>query len=78
MFSSLKQHQDVELELQLVENACVFFVRDHGPGLSTEELAMVTQRFWRRGPGHVSGLGLSIVSAITEHFGGHFHLAQLP
>jgi len=70
--------QDVELEIRLAENTCVFFVRDHGPGLSTEELTMVTQRFWRRGPGHGSGLGLSIVSAITEHFGGHFEIAQLP
>lgn len=71
-------NQNVELELRLIENTCVFFVRDRGPGLSTDELALVTQRFWRRGPGQGSGLGLSIVSAITEHFGGHFTLAQLP
>lgn len=70
--------QGVTLELQSTGAASVFRVRDHGPGLSSEELALVTQRFWRRGSGQGSGLGLSIVAAITERFGGVFELLQRP
>ncbi|AMO96850.1 his Kinase A domain protein [Collimonas fungivorans] len=70
--------QGVSLELQSSKDACVFRVRDHGPGLSAEELEMVTERFWRRGSGQGSGLGLSIVVAITERFGGAFELLQRP
>lgn len=70
--------QGVTLELQSTGVASVFCVRDHGPGLSIPELEMVTQRFWRRGSGQGSGLGLSIVVAITERFGGSFELLQHP
>ena len=49
----------------------VLEVRDHGPGLPPEEAGKVFQRFYRvdssrrRGTGGGSGLGLSIVSAVT-------------
>jgi len=70
--------QDVGLALRCSESACVFLVRDHGPGLSAAELELVTQRFWRRGSGQGSGLGLSIVVAIAERFGGSFALKPAP
>lgn len=66
----------VELTLQSTENASVFSVRDRGPGLAAHELEAATQRFWRRSPGEGSGLGLSIVVAITERFGGDLTLAR--
>jgi two-component system, OmpR family, sensor histidine kinase QseC len=66
--------QDIVLEMQLAGNTCVFRVLDQGGGLSAEELAMVKQRFWRRGSGQGSGLGLSIVAAIAERFGGTIEL----
>jgi len=68
----------VRLELQATHDTVCFHVRDRGPGLSTAELALVTQRFWRRGSGRGSGLGLSIVVAITERFGGALELAPRP
>ncbi len=70
--------QGVTLELQSTGTTSVFRVRDDGPGLNIKELEMVTQRFWRRGSGQGSGLGLSIVAAITERFGGAFELLQRP
>ena len=54
----------------------VFHVVDRGPGLSPDELAVATQRFWRRETGHGSGLGLSIVAAVAARFGGLFELLQ--
>lgn len=68
----------VTLELRSSADTSCFSVSDRGPGLSAEELALVTQRFWRRGSGRGSGLGLSIVRAITERFGGSLELAQRP
>jgi signal transduction histidine kinase len=68
----------VRLELQASDDTLCFRVCDRGPGLSTAELALVTQRFWRRGSGRGSGLGLSIVAAITERFGGALELAPRP
>ncbi|MDP5008734.1 MAG: ATP-binding protein [Glaciimonas sp.] len=70
--------QSIHLTLQSTPEASVYRVLDHGKGLNEQELAMVTQRFWRRGSGQGSGLGLSIVVAITERFGGTLELAQRP
>lgn len=51
----------------------VFFtVDDEGPGMSESDRALALQRFWRKGSGHGSGLGLSIVAAIAERYGGTF------
>ena len=66
----------VTLEARSSKDTVCFRVCDCGPGLSAEELALVTHRFWRRGSGRGSGLGLSIVCAITERFGGSLELAQ--
>ncbi|MCK9989000.1 MAG: two-component system, OmpR family, sensor histidine kinase QseC [Rugosibacter sp.] len=66
----------VTLELRSSQDTTCFRVCDCGPGLNTEELSLVTHRFWRRGSGRGSGLGLSIVCAITERFGGSLELAQ--
>ena len=68
----------VTLELRSSQDTTCFRVCDRGPGLSPEELTLVTHRFWRRGSGRGSGLGLSIVCAITERFGGFLELAQRP
>jgi two-component system sensor histidine kinase MprB len=56
-------------------------VRDHGPGISDEDLPRVFDRFYRapgaRGrPG--SGLGLAIVRQMAEAHGGSVHAANDP
>ena len=57
-------------------------VRDHGPGLPPEAAERVFERFYRvdssrqRGAGGGSGLGLSIVAAVTSAHGGT--VAALP
>ena len=61
--------EPVEIELSGVE----LIVRDHGPGISAEDLAHVFDRFYRgaeaRGrPG--SGLGLAIVRQVVRQHGG--------
>ncbi|MFM7064267.1 MAG: ATP-binding protein [Actinomycetes bacterium] len=51
-------------------------VRDHGPGMTAEEQARATDRFWR-GPASApsgTGLGLAIVEHLVESGGGTFEL----
>ncbi len=68
----------VRLEIRRSPETISFHVFDRGPGLSDDELVLATQRFWRRGSGRGSGLGLSIVAAMTERFGGSLELLQRP
>ena len=51
-------------------------VRDHGPGMSDDDRARATDRFWR-GPASApsgTGLGLAIVQHLVEAGGGTFEL----
>ena len=58
-------------------------VRDHGPGLPTQDTEALFERFWRaqggreRGRGG-SGLGLAIVAAIVEAHGGAVRAGDAP
>ena len=66
-----------EVELAVKDGAVV--VRDHGPGISDEDMPHVFERFYRaksaRGmPG--SGLGLAIVRQVAEAHGGEVELAR--
>ncbi|MFM0068855.1 ATP-binding protein [Paraburkholderia aspalathi] len=51
-------------------------VRDDGPGVAPSDLARLTNRFFRATGNQAtgSGLGLSIVARIAEHFGASLHL----
>jgi two-component system, OmpR family, sensor kinase len=56
-------------------------VRDHGPGLPTDDTDALFERFWRaeggreRGRGG-AGLGLAIVAGIVDAHGGRVHAAN--
>lgn len=53
-------------------------VRDHGPGMSAEERARATDRFWRApsAPEGGTGLGLAIVAELVRASGGAVTLAD--
>lgn len=57
---------------------CRIEVTDCGPGLSAEQSVQIGRRFWRgdqgRQCGDGAGLGISIVRAIVERFGGVLEL----
>lgn len=56
-----------------------FEVLDRGPGMSAEDCAMATRRFWRRSKAAGgSGLGLAIVQAIAQRHGGSVRLYPRP
>ncbi|WP_144873553.1 HAMP domain-containing sensor histidine kinase [Microbacterium sp. 1.5R] len=55
------------------DHACLLTVRDQGPGLTDEQAAAATDRFWRsddRGDTPGSGLGLAIATDLLESVGG--------
>jgi two-component system, OmpR family, sensor kinase len=58
-------------------------VRDHGPGLPTEDPDALFERFWRAEGGRErgragAGLGLAIVAAIVDAHGGEVGAANAP
>ncbi len=64
----------VALRIEALSGEVVFSVLDAGPGMVPDERAHALQRFWRRGDGNGSGLGLSIVDAIATRHGGQLRL----
>lgn len=63
---------------------CLISVRDHGPGLSEEDLEHLFERFYRGDPSRMrssqggSGLGLSIVQRIALTHGGRVQAGNHP
>ncbi|MFM7313172.1 MAG: sensor histidine kinase [Cyanobium sp.] len=49
-------------------------VCDQGPGVPPEHRPLIFERFWSRGPGQHSGLGLPIARAIARRHGGELSL----
>jgi two-component system OmpR family sensor kinase len=73
----------VEVRVTQTAEEAVVEVRDYGPGMNDEEAARAFERFWRSDPSRTrtsggAGLGLAIVSAITEAHGGHTELDTAP
>lgn len=72
---------DLPIHLQMSREGdhAVFRVSDSGPGIKHDELAHLTERFWRSSQSQGCGLGLAIVQAIVQRCQGglEFHpLAQ--
>ena len=73
----------IEVGVQAAGPSMRLEVRDHGPGLPTDDGQELFDRFWRadpargRGPAG-AGLGLAIVSAIVKGHGGEAGAANAP
>ncbi len=76
------QGSEVRIEALGRDGSGVLLVSDTGPGIPPEERARVFERFYRgatgrqAGPG--SGLGLPIVAALVERWGGEVRLLDGP
>src|SRR4051794_32349737 len=71
----------IDLSVTNGSAAAVVKVRDHGPGLPTDDTDALFERFWRADPGRErgrggAGLGLSIVAAIVAAHGGSVKAAN--
>lgn len=69
---------EVLMRFETSGESILFQVEDRGSGMSAEESARAVERFWRNGRGQGSGLGLSIVAAIAQRFGGELQLSARP
>jgi len=73
----------IEVTLAREHEQVVLTVRDHGPGLPTDDPDALFERFWRaeagreRGKGG-AGLGLAIVAKIVDAHGGRVGAANAP
>jgi two-component system OmpR family sensor kinase len=73
----------IELTVTSAGSDATLEVRDHGPGLPTDNTDELFERFWRADPGRErgrggAGLGLSIVAAIVDAHGGRVSAANAP
>jgi two-component system, OmpR family, phosphate regulon sensor histidine kinase PhoR len=74
----------VEVSLSSRGGWCLVGVRDHGPGLSEQDLSHLFERFYRGDPSRVrsqrsgSGLGLAIVQQIAVTHGGRIQASNHP
>ncbi len=76
---------EVSLEAHLEnsggQRAVSIIVRDHGIGMSEQELARVFEKFYRAdtsGRTLGTGLGMSLIKEIIEHHGGDVYIASEP
>jgi heavy metal sensor kinase len=73
---------DVYISLEQIKDQARILVRDTGPGIPTEDLPHIFERFYRaeksrtRGKSTGFGLGLSIVNWIVEKHGGRIEVAS--
>jgi two-component system OmpR family sensor kinase len=73
----------IEVSVAREEDAVRVRVRDHGPGLPTDDADALFERFWRaeggreRGKGG-AGLGLAIVAGIVAGHGGTVSASNAP
>jgi two-component system phosphate regulon sensor histidine kinase PhoR len=74
----------IEVSVRQRNRWCLIAVRDHGPGLSEQDLERMFQRFYRgdpsraRSPRSGSGLGLAIVQQIALSQGGMVRASNHP
>ena len=73
----------IEVRVGVAGDDAVIEVRDEGPGMSEEQAARAFERFWRADASRTresggAGLGLAIVSAITEAHGGTAEVVTAP
>jgi signal transduction histidine kinase len=69
----------VEIGLEDVKEALIFYCSDNGIGISEEKQALVFNRFYRAEPSRSrenggSGIGLNISNALAKAHGGSIHL----
>lgn len=73
-------HIEISLETAVLEgrSRVIVHVLDRGPGMTDDQIAHATDRFWRSpdAPYRGTGLGLAIVDQLAHASGGHLTLAN--
>jgi len=78
-FSAMPDGGEVSVIVRAGIESHTLRIVDHGPGLSADERAKATRRFWRgtsTSPG--TGLGLAIADALARASGGSLRLVDTP
>jgi len=85
LLSNVRAHADqdaaIDVMLTSANGSALLSVADSGPGMPSEQVAQVFERFYRADPSRAraaggAGLGLSIVAAVAEAHGGRVSAAS--
>jgi signal transduction histidine kinase len=70
----------IEIRVSVRESGVEFAVRDNGPGIASEDLPHIFDRFWQAKKAARSGvgLGLAIAKGIVESHGGGIRVESQP
>jgi two-component system, OmpR family, sensor kinase len=87
LLANVRSHTPPDAPLRVAlehdDGEAVLTVADSGPGMDTDQLALVFERFYRADPSRArssggAGLGLAIVSAVVEAHGGEVEAESEP
>lgn len=66
----------ISVAIRQRDSMAAFTVENRGAGMTDSEILKAGERFWRKGGGQGSGLGLSIVKAVVARYGGRWELRR--
>lgn len=75
------EHQAIFISVVVSANELIFAIKDHGKGISSEDLPLVFEKFQRlsnKNKTEGSGLGLMITKSLVETMGGQIKLLSEP
>ena len=77
-FKHTPEHGEVMIDIQGIQDKVIMTVANSGLGISEEDLPHLFERYYARGDGHGTGIGLALCSEFVEAHNGKIGTKNLP